>query len=101
MPSGNYRYEVSAVDLDGNELRVDTEITGQIDSVTFENGYPELIIGGARVQPADILEVIFTNTSESQNADLTDVEDESEDSALEVNESESVAEENLHNETDS
>lgn len=53
-PAGRYRMEIKAKDVDDHEIVATTEITGRVDGITYENGYPELLIGRARVLLGDV-----------------------------------------------
>ena len=57
LRAGVYKLALTAEDHDGRPLSVSTEVEGRVDKVTFENGYPELVVGDARVTPADVLEI--------------------------------------------
>jgi len=46
MPSGRYKIKINAIDKDGNSIATIPRMTGKVTGVTYENGYPELIIGG-------------------------------------------------------
>jgi flagellar basal-body rod modification protein FlgD len=53
-PAGRYRMEIKAKDVDGHEVAATTEVSGRVDGITYENGYPELLIGRARVLLGDV-----------------------------------------------
>ncbi len=57
LPPGSYEVVVEANDADGNKIAASSLITGTVTGVTFESGYPELLIGDIRVVPAEILSV--------------------------------------------
>ena len=57
LEDGRYTVEVSATDGDGNPVTVQTLTRGRVDGVTFENGYPELLVGSARILPAEVVEI--------------------------------------------
>ncbi len=46
LPDGNYSVKITAQDGSGNSIPVITRTSGVITGITFENGYPELIING-------------------------------------------------------
>jgi flagellar basal-body rod modification protein FlgD len=54
---GEYLVSIEATDAEGNRLPVDTYVRGQVDSVRFDNGYPELVVGGRRLKMSDVTEV--------------------------------------------
>lgn len=57
MPAGRYSIEVSAKDAAGNPVAAETKVTGLVTGVSYENGYPELIIGEARVLLGDVTSI--------------------------------------------
>jgi len=55
---GRYRVEVEAVDADGTPVAVDTRLRGTVTGVSYEDGYPELILDGEhRVAVGDVREI--------------------------------------------
>ena len=57
LPAGVYNVEVAATGADGNPVHASAMVSGVVTGVTFENGYPELLVGDLRVQPAQILSI--------------------------------------------
>jgi flagellar basal-body rod modification protein FlgD len=57
LEPGTYRVEVSAADADGNPVEARTRIRGVVTGVSYEHGYPELLIGEQRVLMGDVREV--------------------------------------------
>jgi flagellar basal-body rod modification protein FlgD len=57
LPDGNYRFEVSAKDADGNDITTSTYIMGLVERIVFENGYTYLIVNGERISISDVTEV--------------------------------------------
>lgn len=51
---GNYRAQVRAWDNMGNEIGTKTEATGVVQSVTFDEGEPVLMVGGQKVYLRDV-----------------------------------------------
>lgn len=56
-PPGNYQVRVSAIDKKGDPVSVDTRGRGTVQGVSFEQGYPELLIGKDRVAMSQIVEI--------------------------------------------
>lgn len=56
MPDGNYTYEVSALDADGNEVNASEVVSGIVDGLVFD-GEPYISIGGARFPLSAVTEV--------------------------------------------
>ena len=57
LPDGNYRFEVSAKDADGNDITTSSYIMGLVERIVFENGYTYLIVNGKRISISDVTEV--------------------------------------------
>lgn len=57
VAEGTYRVEVTAANHDGDAIDVDTFVRARVDGVSFENGYPELLIGTLRVTLSDVIEI--------------------------------------------
>lgn len=55
--TGNYTYEISAVDKNGNEVTVDKMISGKITGVSFKNGASYLTINGQEVAFSDVVTI--------------------------------------------
>jgi flagellar basal-body rod modification protein FlgD len=56
---GSYTFEVSAKDESGAEVGVSSTSNGVVTGVTFENGYPELVLSdGRKVQLGSVIEVM-------------------------------------------
>ena len=57
LPAGTYSIRVEAEDANG-PVGAEPLLEGTVTAVTFDNGYPEIVIeGGARVRPAGVMEV--------------------------------------------
>ncbi|MGF1465974.1 MAG: flagellar hook assembly protein FlgD [Sandaracinaceae bacterium] len=56
-PAGRYSVELAATDAEGNPLEVDAKVEGTIQSVSYEHGYPELVVGEHRVLMGDVREI--------------------------------------------
>lgn len=54
---GDYTFEISATNTGGDSVGAHTRWRGVITGLTYENGYPELLIGDQRVQIGSIIEV--------------------------------------------
>lgn len=57
LPPGDYQITIEATNADGGPVEASTLVTGTVDGVTFENGYPELMIGQRRVSPSEVLTI--------------------------------------------
>lgn len=57
MPPGRYTMEIRAESAEGTPVDVSTEITGMVDAVSYENGYPELLVGEARLLLGDVTSI--------------------------------------------
>ena len=56
LEPGTYRFEVAAQD-GTNGIPVQTFGSGQVTGITYENGYPELLLGDQRILPSQVLKV--------------------------------------------
>ena len=57
MPDGRYQVKITATDKSGNSISAIPRMTGKITGVTYENGYPELVIGGAAYGLGNIISI--------------------------------------------
>ena len=48
-PEGTYTVRVAATDENQNPIDADMSVSGTVTSVSYENGYPELVLGTIRV----------------------------------------------------
>ena len=44
LPEGMYRISVRAADINDRMINTNTVVTGRVDGVTFEKGFPELLV---------------------------------------------------------
>jgi len=49
LPDGDYRFDVSATNLEGAPIRTETFSSGVVTGVVYENNQPYLIVGGNKV----------------------------------------------------
>jgi len=54
MPAGRYTVDVAATDEDGTPVSVRREVEGVVQGVSYEDGYPELLVGEARLLLGDV-----------------------------------------------
>ena len=57
VAAGRYTMEVTARGRDGHALDVSDEVRGRVDGVTYENGFPELQVGGRTILLGDVRSV--------------------------------------------
>lgn len=55
--SGMYSFQVTASDPKGIPVPASTEVSGLVTEVTYEHGAPEVVVGGAHVQLADVTSI--------------------------------------------
>ncbi|PKN54362.1 MAG: hypothetical protein CVU56_27020 [Deltaproteobacteria bacterium HGW-Deltaproteobacteria-14] len=48
LPEGTYTVEITAKDIDGNSVAVSQRSTAVVAGVTFEHGYPEIVLADGR-----------------------------------------------------
>ncbi len=58
LPKGNYKFEVDAVNLSGDNMTLDIYKVGTIDGVRFTDQGTVLLVGGAEYSLADVAEVL-------------------------------------------
>jgi len=57
VPNGTYNFAVTAQDSKGIPVPVSTEVNGLVTEITYENGAPEVVVGGAHVALADVTSI--------------------------------------------
>jgi flagellar basal-body rod modification protein FlgD len=58
LPQGSYAVALSATDASGNTVTTSTQNTGVVTSVSFANGYPQLVIGGQDISLTSVVQVM-------------------------------------------
>jgi flagellar basal-body rod modification protein FlgD len=58
FPAGVYRFEVNAVDAEGNPLPAQPLSSGRVEGVTFRNGTAYLMMERREIRLEDVIEVI-------------------------------------------
>ena len=53
-PEDRYHFSFSATDAAGHPVTTSTSVSGVVDSISYANGYPELVIGTAHVMLGDV-----------------------------------------------
>lgn len=71
VDSGEYTFKVSAEDDDGTRIAVATQLEGQVRGITYENGFPELIVDGTSVSVGSVIEVVNAESSDAQVPTMT------------------------------
>lgn len=71
VAAGTYTFEVSATDVDGEEVAVNTYFRGVVTGVTFEDGITYLLLGEQKVAIGDVItvndqEVVAVNEPEGK-----------------------------------
>ena len=65
---GVYRVDIQGYDSAGRGTPAEISVKGIVTGVTYENGFPELLIGDSRVQPADVLVIHAAPEDESDDS---------------------------------
>ncbi len=68
MPEGTYTVKIEATDARGGAITVDTRGRARCTAVTFEAGYPELILNNLRIRMSDIVQVMEPSSLASNAA---------------------------------
>jgi flagellar basal-body rod modification protein FlgD len=71
LDAGTYTFEVSATDVDGEEVAVTTYLRGSVTGVTFENGITYLMLGAQKVAVGDVVKVIDHEVVEDEQSPTT------------------------------
>jgi flagellar basal-body rod modification protein FlgD len=58
VSEGSYRISVAAKDVDGATISSFAVAHGRVSGISYENGYPELMIGDHRLALSDVIEVL-------------------------------------------
>lgn len=71
LAAGTYTVEITAKDAAGNKTPVDLRGSGRVTGVTFENGYPQLVLADGRTLGlAQVLEIIERSTASTTSNTL-------------------------------
>ena len=46
-------------------INTNTVVTGRVDGVTFEKGFPELLVGDSKILPANVMEILYKDSGNS------------------------------------
>lgn len=57
LPAGDYTVQLTAADTQGKSVSVDARVRGRVTGVSFEHGYPELIVAGTKIKLADVVQI--------------------------------------------
>lgn len=69
VTDGDYTVSVTANDKDGNAVDTAVRQSGHVDGISFENGYPELLIGDRRVSLSDVIDIRESDGSADDTGD--------------------------------
>lgn len=57
LPTGDYKIQLTAADKDGKSVAIDSRVRGRVTGVSFEKGYPELVVNGVHIRLADVVQI--------------------------------------------
>jgi len=57
LPPGDYKLQLTAADKEGKAVTIDSRVRGRVTGVSFQNGYPELVVGTTRIRLADVVQI--------------------------------------------
>jgi len=57
LPPGSYKVQLAAANQEGKSVAIDSRARGQVTGVSFENGYPELMLGTKKIKLSEIVEI--------------------------------------------
>jgi flagellar basal-body rod modification protein FlgD len=69
VAEGDYTFKVSAEDENGKRVETSTQLRGTVTGVTYESGYPELIINGQRIAVGQVVEVGIGSDDTNDNSE--------------------------------
>jgi flagellar basal-body rod modification protein FlgD len=64
LPPGTYSVQLTAADPSGADIPIESRGLGRATGVTFQSGFPELIINGVHVRLSDVVEINEPPTSQ-------------------------------------
>jgi flagellar basal-body rod modification protein FlgD len=69
LPAGDYKVNVTAATKDGTNVTVEQRARARVTGVSFENGYPELVLnsGSQRIKLSDVIEVDEGSSTSASN----------------------------------
>lgn len=68
LSEGNYTVSIRALDSQGQPVNADTQFSGQVTGITYENGIAYLVVGGRRFAVSSVVGVTGTPASSSTAA---------------------------------
>ena len=71
VDAGTYTFEVSAADVDGEDVAVTTYLKGTVTGVTFEDGITYLVLGEQKVAIGDVIKVLDQEVVEDEQSPTT------------------------------
>jgi flagellar basal-body rod modification protein FlgD len=57
LDAGTYRYEISGTCGDGTKVSAKGRVSGVVTGISYDNGYPELLMGTRRVSLSNVIEI--------------------------------------------
>jgi flagellar basal-body rod modification protein FlgD len=57
VPEGTYTFDVTAKSQKGSPVPASTEASGLVTEVTYENGAPQVVVGGAQIPLGDVTSI--------------------------------------------
>ncbi|RLB57455.1 MAG: flagellar hook assembly protein FlgD [Deltaproteobacteria bacterium] len=58
LPAGSYTFSVNGTDAQGRQVEGDGLVTGVVTGVSYDQGYPQLLLGQVRVSLGDVVEIL-------------------------------------------
>jgi flagellar basal-body rod modification protein FlgD len=63
LPPGDYKLQLTAADKGGKAIAIDSRGHGRVTGVSFEKGYPELVVNGIHIRLADVVQIDEAKTT--------------------------------------
>ena len=66
--AGQYEFEVSATDLEGTEITVETYTSGLVQGLEYQQGSPYLVVNGELLNLGDLISIMVPDETDSGNS---------------------------------
>jgi len=57
VPKGKYTFDIAGVDKNGAKVKAETFIKGKVTGISYEKGYPELVIGDIKIPVGNVVSI--------------------------------------------
>ncbi len=71
LSAGSYTVQLTAADTAGKSVPIDSQMRGRVTGVSFQHGYPELVVGGAFIKLSDVVQIDEAAAASSTTGSLS------------------------------